>query len=55
MKSESMPEQEAAMGPRDNPHHEMFRYHNCWKCRSGEYSCVNGNPNQCEYPHARDD
>lgn len=43
--------------PRD-PHPTrtgIFRYHNCWKCRSGELPCANGNPNRCEHPHARND
>ena len=33
----------------------IFRLHNCWKCRSGEVACANGNPSRCEYPHARND
>jgi hypothetical protein len=41
--------------PRDNPRHPMFRDHNCWKCKDGERACVNGSPNSCEYPHARND
>jgi hypothetical protein len=48
--------------PRDpRPDHEMvgraaiFRDHNCSRCRSGERPCVNGNPNQCGWPHARND
>lgn len=33
----------------------IFRYHNCWKCKDGTLPCAQGNPNQCEYPHARND
>ena len=33
----------------------MFVYHNCWRCQHGAKPCVNGAPNRCEYPHARDD
>lgn len=33
----------------------MFRDHNCWRCKDGAKPCVNGNPRQCEYPHARND
>jgi hypothetical protein len=33
----------------------IFRYHNCWKCNSGEKPCVIGNPNRCDHPHARND
>lgn len=43
------------MGPRDNPRHEMFRYHNCAQCQNGLYDCRRGNPRQCEFPHARND
>lgn len=46
---------EDGMEPRNNPQHPMFRDHNCWKCREGERPCVAGNPNQCEFPHARND
>jgi hypothetical protein len=43
--------------PRDpDPKREgFFRDHNCWRCKSGEKPCANGNPNQCDYPHARND
>lgn len=33
----------------------IFCDHNCWKCKNGAGECVNGNPRQCEYPHARND
>jgi hypothetical protein len=33
----------------------IFRDHNCWKCRNGKDPCHYGNPNQCDYPHARND
>ena len=33
----------------------VFRDHNCARCHSGKEPCVTGNPNQCEYPHARND
>jgi hypothetical protein len=44
-----------AMGPRENPLHPMFRDHNCAYCGSGQKPCKQGNPSQCEYPHARND
>ena len=31
----------------------MFRDHRCWKCHSGQQRCVQGRPNQCEFPMAR--
>jgi hypothetical protein len=46
---------EAAMGPRENPAHPMFRDHNCWKCDSGAKPCAKGNPSGCEFPRARND
>jgi hypothetical protein len=33
----------------------IFRDHNCYRCRDGAKPCVNGNPRQCEFPHARND
>lgn len=33
----------------------IFRDHNCYRCKDGTQPCVKGNPNQCEYPHARND
>lgn len=33
----------------------IFRDHNCWKCQDGKKPCVNGSPNRCDYPHARND
>jgi hypothetical protein len=33
----------------------IFQYHNCARCRSGERACVQGNPNRCSWPHARND
>ena len=44
-----------AMGPRKNPLHPKFEYHNCAYCSDGEKPCRQGNPSQCEYPHARND
>ncbi len=43
--------------PRDPDHTRsgVFVLNNCWRCRSGEVPCVNGNPNQCSYPVARND
>ncbi len=46
---------EEAMSPRKNPLHPMFRDHNCAYCGSGERVCKQGNPFQCEFPHARND
>lgn len=34
----------------------IFRDHSCWKCSDGQRPCVaRGGPNNCEYPHARND
>lgn len=46
---------EAMLDPRepDNSRSGIFRNHNCWKCRSGEKPCAQGNPNRCEFPVAR--
>jgi hypothetical protein len=33
----------------------IFRNHSCSKCDDGEKPCAQGNPNRCEYPHARND
>lgn len=50
-------ERELAIDPREpDPDKDgIFRDHNCWKCKSGEYPCANGNPRRCEYPRARND
>ncbi len=39
----------------DHTRHGIFVHHNCWRCHDGERPCVQGHPNQCEYPHARND
>jgi hypothetical protein len=49
------PAMEKAMGPRQNPLHPMFRHHNCGWCLDGKRPCKQGNPSQCEFPHARND
>lgn len=43
--------------PRDPDHRRegIFVCHNCARCSDGEKPCVHGNPNQCEFPHARND
>lgn len=48
---------DGARDPRDPDYTRtgMFVLHNCWRCKSGKRPCVRGNPNQCEYPHARND
>lgn len=33
----------------------IFATHNCWKCDNGKKPCANGNPNRCDYLHARND
>lgn len=33
----------------------IFRNHNCAQCHDGMKPCKRGNPNQCDYPHARND
>lgn len=41
---------------RDDPSKSgIFRSHNCWRCSDGEKPCVNGAPNRCAYPYARND
>lgn len=52
----------AALAPQGSPKdsskmetHPIFRDHSCWKCQDGAKSCVRGTPNQCEYPHAKND
>ncbi len=44
-----------ARGPRQDPPHPMFRDHDCAYCGSGKKPCKQGNPSQCEFPHARND
>ena len=46
-----------AVDPRDPDYSRegIFQTHNCWKCKDGAKSCVQGAPNRCEYPHARND
>lgn len=48
---------EAKPDPRDPDYSRVgiFVNHNCSRCRSGELPCKSGNPNRCEYPHARND
>lgn len=46
---------DAAMSPRENPAHPMFRDHNCSRCRSGKLPCAEGAPGRCSYPVARND
>lgn len=43
--------------PRDPDHSKegIFVYHRCWKCGDGERPCAQDNPNNCEYPRARND
>lgn len=34
----------------------IFRYHNCYRCSDGLKPCVHRDgPNQCEFPHAKND
>ena len=46
-----------ALDPRDpDPSREgIFRDHNCWRCGHGARPCVNGSPNRCDQPQARND
>jgi len=32
-----------------------FVWHNCWRCNNGNKPCVQRDPSQCEYLHARND
>lgn len=34
---------------------DIFAYHRCWKCDDGARPCVNGSPNRCDFPRARDE
>lgn len=52
---ESVPREARAPRDPDLERPGIFRDHNCWKCKNGAGECVNGNPWQCEYPHARND
>ena len=54
-KSDAQRAFEKAMAPRENPLHPKFSEHNCAYCASGEKPCKQGNPSNCEYPHARND
>ena len=49
MRDEEERRQERGMGARHD------RYHDCWKCGDGSQPCANGDPGNCEYPHARND
>lgn len=46
-----------AIDGRDPDHSRsgIFIHHNCWRCKSGAEPCAVGNPNDCEYPQARND
>lgn len=35
--------------------HPIFRDHNCANCNNGARPCRQGNPSQCEFPHAKND
>ena len=35
--------------------HSLFRLHNCSRCVSGRTLCLQGDPNRCEFPVARND
>jgi hypothetical protein len=35
--------------------HPIFRYHNCARCDSGREPCIQSNPRQCDWLHARND
>lgn len=45
---------EQAMAPRRD-RLAPFDDHNCWRCRSGQLACVEGNPRRCSFLHARND
>ena len=47
------PERAAFLAAVERQQATMFRDHRCWKCHSGQQRCVQGSPNQCEYPMAR--
>ena len=46
--------QEKMMSP-DHSKRGIFVYHRCWKCDDGARPCVNGTPNRCDYPRARNE
>lgn len=44
--------------PRDpdySRHPWIFVHHNCWRCDDGKRKCVQGSPNTCEFPRARNE
>lgn len=46
---------EQAMTARREYLHAIFRDHNCARCGHGERACVQGDPNRCIWPMARND
>ena len=51
--SSVMADMEAYMAAQKRP--APFDYHNCWRCRSGQLACVEGDARRCSFLHARDD
>jgi len=47
----------AAADPRDPDYSRegLFQTHNCPRCQSGKFACVEGNPLSCGWLHARND
>ena len=45
----------ATCRPRPAKAQGIFRDHNCTYCGDGAKPCRQGSPNQCEYPHAKND
>jgi len=53
----ALPSKATRPDPRDPDHSRIgiFVYHNCSRCADGALPCVQGNPNRCDIPHARND
>ena len=51
------PNPQKEVDPRDPDYSRkgIFIHHNCYRCNDGTLPCVRGNPNSCEFPHARND
>lgn len=56
-KNMDTPRKYLSLDPRepDRSRTDIFRDHNCWMCHDGAVPCVQGNPRNCWYPHARND
>lgn len=52
----TVPDQPGIVAGDYDPRFPIFRDHFCSRCGSGlKRACVEGNPNACSWPHARND